>query len=80
MGENYTKAKEKAKEDIQKVSAVTFTADMWTSMNMEAYLAITCHFNDLSDKLGTVLLGVEHFPLSHTSENLAQVVHTHMEE
>lgn len=80
VGERYIKAKEKATEDIQNVSAVSLTADMWTSMNMEAYLAITCHFIDENDKLGTVLLGVEHFPSSHTAENLAQVVHTHMEE
>ncbi|KAM9726418.1 E3 SUMO-protein ligase ZBED1-like isoform 2-T2 [Menidia menidia] len=78
--DKFYKTKEKAKEDIQKVTAVSLTADMWTSMNMEAYLAITCHFIDPNDKLSIVLIGVEHFPYTHTSDNLARVVHNHMAE
>ncbi|MEQ2235037.1 hypothetical protein ILYODFUR_037537, partial [Ilyodon furcidens] len=41
--EKYEKTKQNAKEDTQKMSAVSFTADMRTSINMEVYLAITCH-------------------------------------
>ncbi|CAM4530187.1 unnamed protein product [Leuciscus chuanchicus] len=67
----YKEAKEKAREQLQKVAAISLTSDMWTSLNMDAYLAVTCHFIDDNDKLCTILLGVEHFPNSHTAENLA---------
>ncbi|KAJ8375110.1 hypothetical protein SKAU_G00056900 [Synaphobranchus kaupii] len=53
---------------MQKVVAVSLTYDMWTSINMDAYLAVTCHYIDEHDKLGTVLLGVEKFSNSHTSQ------------
>ncbi|KAG7524007.1 zinc finger BED domain-containing protein 4-like [Solea senegalensis] len=29
---------------FEKVAAVSLTSDMWTSINMDAYLAVTCHF------------------------------------
>ncbi|TWW53771.1 hypothetical protein D4764_0116830 [Takifugu flavidus] len=35
--------KEKAKAALQNVDSVSLTADMWTSINMDAYLAVTCH-------------------------------------
>ncbi|XP_077086696.1 uncharacterized protein LOC143738592 [Siphateles boraxobius] len=66
----YKEAKEKAREQLQNVQAISLTSDMWTSLNMDAYLAVTCHFID-NDKLCTILLGVQHFPKSHTAENLA---------
>ena len=41
---------------VQQATAVSLTSDMWTSMNMEAYLAVTCHF--IADGvLNTTLLG-----------------------
>ncbi|XDV31713.1 hypothetical protein PO909_002676 [Leuciscus waleckii] len=46
---------------------------MWTSINMDAYLAITCHYIDDSYKMNTVLLDVEKFPNRHTAENMALV-------
>lgn len=40
--------------------AVSVSTDMWTPINVKAYLTITSHFiND--DKLMTILLVVEHF-------------------
>ncbi|KAJ7983682.1 hypothetical protein DPEC_G00374110 [Dallia pectoralis] len=65
------KYKEAAREQLQEVAAVSLTSDMWTSLNMDAFLAVTCHFINDNDKLCTILLGVEHFPKSHTAENLA---------
>ncbi|XP_059196354.1 zinc finger BED domain-containing protein 4-like [Centropristis striata] len=44
--ERYQHEKEKAKAEVQKVAAVSLTADMCTSINMDAYLAVTCHFID----------------------------------
>ncbi|KAJ7997536.1 hypothetical protein DPEC_G00230030 [Dallia pectoralis] len=67
----YKDAKEKVREQLQEVAAVSLTSDMWTPLNMDAFLAVTCHFIDDNDKLCTILLGVEHFPKSHTAENLA---------
>ncbi|KAK7878477.1 hypothetical protein WMY93_034301, partial [Mugilogobius chulae] len=78
--EKYAKEKEKAKLELDKASAVSLTADMWTSINMDAYLAITCHYINGEDELATVLLGVEHFEESHTAENLAHAMAKQMEE
>ncbi|KAK0151151.1 Zinc finger BED domain-containing protein 1 [Merluccius polli] len=77
--ERYQKAKREAKALVQQATAVSLTADMWTSMNMEAYLAVTCHF--IADGvLNTTLLGVEHFPKSHTALNMARAKGAIMEE
>ncbi|KAJ8348901.1 hypothetical protein SKAU_G00274900 [Synaphobranchus kaupii] len=80
MATKYQVTKEKGKTEMQKVVAVSLTSDMWTSINMDAYLAVTCHYIDDHDKLGTVLLGVEKFSNSHTAANIAQVKTTLMEE
>ena len=37
----YEEEKTKAKAAMQKGQAVSLTSDMWTSINMEAYLAVT---------------------------------------
>lgn len=42
---------------------------MWTFINMDAYLVITCHFIDSEDQLCKTLLGVHQFPQAHTAEN-----------
>ena len=48
-------------------------------MNMDAYLVVTCHF--ISDGvLNTTLLRVQHFPKSHTAQNLAEAKGAIMEE
>ncbi|XP_075999197.1 E3 SUMO-protein ligase ZBED1-like [Genypterus blacodes] len=80
VDKKYEEAKEKAKEKLQQVASVSLTSDMWTSINMEAYLAVTCHFIDGEDQLGTILLGVEHFPSAHTADNLALAHTRFMEE
>lgn len=71
--ERYQQAKEKAQELIAKSSAVSITADMWTSINTDAYLAVTCHFIDEHTSLHSAVLGVLHFPDRHTAENMASV-------
>lgn len=35
---------DKCKTTKEKALALSLTADMWTSMNMDAYLAVACHF------------------------------------
>lgn len=49
---------ENAKASIEKAAAVSLTSDMWTSINREAYLTVTCHFVNDSSTLNTVVLGV----------------------
>ncbi|XP_056902533.1 uncharacterized protein LOC130533292 [Takifugu flavidus] len=66
----YVEEKEKAKAALQNVDSVSLTADMWTSINMDAYLAVTCHAIHAGE-LSTTLVGVRPFPLSHTAENIA---------
>lgn len=29
---------------VEKATALSFTTDIWTSVSMEAYMAVTCHF------------------------------------
>lgn len=62
----FWEAKEKTKDQVQ-----VLMSDMWTSINIDAYLAVTCHFIDVKDQLCTTSLGVQHFPKAHTAENLA---------
>ncbi|XP_034408095.1 zinc finger BED domain-containing protein 1-like [Cyclopterus lumpus] len=52
----YELAKEKAKAKMETVVAVSLTSDMWTSINMDAYLAVTCHFVGENTKLSSVLV------------------------
>ncbi|XP_016103368.1 zinc finger BED domain-containing protein 4-like isoform X2 [Sinocyclocheilus grahami] len=76
----YAESKEKAKADVKKVTAVSLTSDLWTSINMGAYLAVACHFVDSNTCLNSVLLGVLKFPQAHTAENLAHLKASLMEE
>lgn len=70
----YTVTKEKALAEIKQTSAVSLTADMWTLVNMDAYLGVTCHYVSDSLDLATVLLGVQYFPLTHTSANISNAI------
>ena len=54
--QKFLKAKEEAKARVEEAAAVSLTADMWTSIHMDAYLAVTCHFINDSHTLSTVLL------------------------
>lgn len=76
----YVDEKEKAKAELQKIAAVSLTSDMWTSINMDTFLAVTCHFIDADTNLKSILLGVSKFPQSHTAEELACVKTSLMEQ
>lgn len=62
--------------EAQKAVAV----DMWTSVFLEAYLALTCHYIHANMHLCTYALGVQHFPQSHAADSLAQVKRGTMED
>lgn len=71
VASKYDEAKRKAKAEIENATAVSLT-DMWTSNNMDAYLAITCHYINDNDKQTTVLLDVENLCLKiDTQHNFA---------
>ena len=69
--DSYKESKEKV--NVLKASAVALTSDMWTSINTDAYLAVTCHFIDETTSMHCVVLGVLHFPAAHTAANFATV-------
>ena len=68
----YEEEKRKTKVELEKVDSVSITADMWTSLNMDAYLGVTCHYVNVNDELSSVTLGVGHFSASHTAVNLSE--------
>ncbi|KAJ8353166.1 hypothetical protein SKAU_G00207330 [Synaphobranchus kaupii] len=68
----YDEAKEKAMAEVQDAEYVSLTADMWTSINIDSYLEVTCHYITKERKLATVLLGVTRFPQSHTAVNIKE--------
>lgn len=49
---------------VSKASAVS-SSDMWTPINTDTYLAVTCHFIHASSSLHSV------FPAANAAENLA---------
>ncbi|KAJ8355876.1 hypothetical protein SKAU_G00186700 [Synaphobranchus kaupii] len=72
VDKRYDEAKEKAMAEVQDAEYVSLTADMWTSINMDSYLGVTCHYITKETKLATVLLGVTRFPQSHTAVNIKE--------
>lgn len=48
--------------EVKLAPAVRLTADMWTSINMDAYLSVTCHYVKDDFNLATA-----HFPLTHSA-------------
>lgn len=67
----YEVTKEKELEEVKKANTVNLTSDTWMSMNMDAYLAVTCHCINES-KLSTVVLRVLMFPETHTAKNIKE--------
>lgn len=76
----YEEEREKAKVEIQGVETVSLTADMWTSINMDAYLAVTCHYIKNNNHLATLLLGAKPFSKTHTAVHIAAEIATLMAE
>jgi len=55
-------------------------ADMWTSMNREAFLGITIHYIDSNWNLCNFLLDIIPFTTRHTGENIASEVKRVLDE
>ena len=74
MSQKYKEAKKEAIEEVKCAKSVSLSADTWTSINTEAFLAVTCHFITSQTQLKSVLLGVLNFPEQHTAKNIAEKV------
>ncbi|XP_067293402.1 E3 SUMO-protein ligase ZBED1-like [Pseudorasbora parva] len=72
--EKYKEVKQKAMAHLQNIPSVCLTADMWTSLTMESYLGVTCHYTNSNTELGSVMLGVSKFPKSHTADNIKEAL------
>ncbi|KAI2665831.1 E3 SUMO-protein ligase ZBED1 [Labeo rohita] len=68
------KTMEKPMAQVKNIPSVCLTADMWTSLTMESYLEVTCHYTDSNTELGSVVLGVSKFPKSHTADNIKEAL------
>ncbi|XP_039616000.1 E3 SUMO-protein ligase ZBED1-like [Polypterus senegalus] len=68
----YCAAKEKAMAEVKQATYVSLTSDMWTSINMDGYLGVTCHYVTAEAKLATVLLCVSQFPQTHTAAHITE--------
>lgn len=66
--ENFERVKASLKEVKTKVS---LTADAWTSIATEAYLGVTCHFNNEDWELTSYNLTTMPLEDRHTAENIA---------
>ena len=80
VAKKYEEERERVKMEVQQAVAVSITADMWTSVNMGAYLALTCHYINENMQLCTSVLRVQYFPQSHTADNLARVTRGMMDD
>lgn len=69
--EKYHIIKDKTMRDLQKAEFVSHTADMLTSINMDGYLHVTCHYITEA-KMTAVVLGVRRFYQTHTAQNLME--------
>ncbi len=47
-------------------------ADMWSYINMDGYLGVTCHYITPEAKMATVVLGVRRFYQTHTAQHLME--------
>ena len=56
---------------IASTTAVSFTTDIWTSIGMEAYMAVTAHFINADWELQAYVLETKEMEESHTGENIA---------
>ncbi|KAJ4934524.1 hypothetical protein JOQ06_007317 [Pogonophryne albipinna] len=57
---------------IENSTAVSFTTDIWTSVRMEAYMAVTCHFITREWKLRNFVLETKVMEVNHTGVNIAE--------
>ncbi|XP_048834514.1 zinc finger BED domain-containing protein 4-like isoform X2 [Brienomyrus brachyistius] len=70
--EKYQEAKRKTVGELEEVKFVSLTADMWTSVNMDVCLGMTCHYITEKSELDTALLGVKKLSQTHRAEDIKE--------
>lgn len=59
---------------INNCKAVSLTTDIWTSLQMEAYLTVTAHFITEAWRLENFVLATKKMEESHTAEHISQTL------
>jgi len=62
------------KNKLKDVKGMAITTDMWTSIVMDAFIAVTGHYFDKNWGLKCTVLLVKHLPGSHTAKKIADVI------
>ncbi|KAK0135825.1 Zinc finger BED domain-containing protein 1 [Merluccius polli] len=69
---NYSDLRDQVLTLVENSTALSFTTDIWTSVSMEAYMAVTCHFITQEWELCAFVLETKLMEVSHTGVNIAQ--------
>nr|XP_022910336.1 zinc finger BED domain-containing protein 1-like [Onthophagus taurus] len=72
----FEKCRLRVKELLTEAKRICITTDCWTSINNEAYIAVTAHYVDDKFNLKSLLLECKNLPGNHTSANLAECLDT----
>lgn len=73
MSLKYSDHRDQIVTQIENSTAVSFTTDIWTtSVRMEAYMAVTCHFITREWKLCNFVLETKVMEVNHTGVNIAE--------
>lgn len=73
----YTSTRAEIYQAIQKCEAVSLTTDIWTSLQMEAYLTVTAHFITEDWRLESFVLETEKMEGSHSRSHCASTDRDH---
>ncbi|XP_071371643.1 E3 SUMO-protein ligase ZBED1-like [Centroberyx affinis] len=68
----YSDLRDQISTHVENSTALSFTTDIWTSVSMEAYMAVTCHFITQEWELCAFVLETKLMEGSHTGVNIAQ--------
>ncbi|XP_049813686.1 E3 SUMO-protein ligase ZBED1-like [Schistocerca nitens] len=74
MEDDYHKQKEAVNLAMEHSTCVSLTTDIWTSLNSEAYIAVTGHLINTNWCLKALALETFHFPEKHTALNISEVL------
>ncbi|XP_049939053.1 E3 SUMO-protein ligase ZBED1-like [Schistocerca serialis cubense] len=72
--DDYHKQKEAVNLAVEDSTCVSLTTDIWTSLNSEAYIAVTGHFINTNWCLKALALETFRFPEKHTALNISEAL------
>lgn len=68
----YDEKKQVMQKELDEASNVYITTDIWTSINTESFLSITCHFLHNNDEMRTYILHTDKVEGKHTGVTIAE--------